>query len=116
MFWFKKKEKDINKEVCKFCSKKIEASNSYLIYRFIVVTEVKVHYIGMLSILNELGDYLMAKGFHLSASQVVLLRPDILKEFFMLKLTPEKVVYWVLSDTDICHQCFVDYKVKVPEI
>jgi hypothetical protein len=100
---------------CDFC-KKISFSN-YFIYIIEFRTNTNTYTIGILSIYEELGDFLMKKGIHLSASQVILLRPDITIEFLKYKYnTPtETVLQYFLTDAEICQNCFQEYKNEIPE-
>jgi len=61
-----------------------------------------------------LDDYLMQKCYHLSGSQVILLRPDILKEFFLHKFVPELPIFWYLCSHLVCSDCYVTYTKLVP--
>jgi len=110
-----KKVNDSKKDKCSYCKQDIKESEFYIIYRLFVVTNVQVHFIGLQKILNELGDFCMEKCYHLSASQIVLLRPDILKDFLEEKLGPEKVIYTFLQEFQICKKCFEEYKTIIPE-
>jgi hypothetical protein len=102
-------------EQCKYCQEKLEKKDFYIIYRLLVATNVQLHFIGITKLLDELGDYIMHKGYHLSASQIVLLRPDILKAFLTKKMFPEIPVFWFLQEYEICNDCMKEYIKLIPE-
>ena len=76
-------------EKCFNCSKTLNNKKVYILYSLIVNTNVRSHFIGLLKLIEGLADHLMDKYIHLSASQVILLRPDILEEYLVMKLKPE---------------------------
>lgn len=100
--------------VCKYCDETVEDNKFYNIYRMAIATDKQMHYIGLKKLLDELGDYLMQKGYHISAAQTILLRPDILKDFFMIKLENEKPIFWFLQEHEICYDCYKNYSHLVP--
>jgi len=106
----------IEKERCNYCSNDFPINELYIIYRLLVSTDTQTHTIGLIKLLNELSDYLMNKSYHLSASQVVLLRPDILKDFLAKKYFPEKIIFYMLQESEICTDCYLSYKEYVPLI
>ena len=93
-------------EKCKYCDKEITNHEFYYIYRMLVATDKQLHYIGIQKLLNELGDFAMNKSYHLSASQILLLRPDVVKCFLSEKLQGEKPLFWFLQEAEICYECF----------
>lgn len=112
-----KQVKDTNTDpTCQYCPKVLEEGNFYLIYNLAVATNIEMKYIGLQLLLKELADYAMKKGYHLSASQIVLLRPDILKDFLNLKYKPEKIIFFDLQEHEICLDCYKQGYVKhIPE-
>jgi len=100
---------------CTCCKDKLEDFQFYLIYRLIVATNNNTYHIGIVKLLEELSDYAMKCGYHLSGSQIVLLRPDIMKDFLDQKFKPDKSLFWFLIEDEICHKCYKDtYKDLVP--
>ena len=100
---------------CDFCNK-IKINKTYFVYRIDFTTNKSKYNIGILAICNDLGDYLMQRGIHLSATQVILLRPDMMLEFLRRKYnTPtETVKEYTLTEAEICHNCYEDYTEHVP--
>jgi len=99
--------------ICDFCN---EESNSIgnTIYQLVVITDKFTHQYGLKILLEDLNDFLFKKGIHLSASQVVLLRPDILKDFLMSRFPQEQIDDFVLDESFICSSCFEDWKKEIP--
>ena len=61
---------------CDFCQK-LKVNKTHFIYRLDFSTNQSDYNIGILAVSNELSDWLMEQGYYLSATQVILLRPDI---------------------------------------
>lgn len=102
-------------ETCKYCDKSLSKNEFYYIYRLLVATDVQLHYIGMQKLLDELSQFAMDKSYHLSASQILLLRPDVVKCFLSQKLQGEKPLFWFLQESEICYECFEEhYTNQVP--
>lgn len=102
-------------ERCKFCNKLLINNNFYIIYKLVIVTNTQYYVIGVEKILDDLSDFLMERGVHLSASQVILLRPDILKTFLNKKYYPEEVILWFLNENETCLSCFARFSSLIPE-
>ena len=102
-------------DTCKGCQKSIVNKKIYIVYNVIVASNIQLRCFVLKSILEDLDDYAMSKGYHLSASQIILLRPDLFKEFLETILHPEEVYYWFLLENELCYDCFEKYKIKVPE-
>jgi hypothetical protein len=102
---------------CEFCNK-VKLDGTYWIYRLSFRTNRCENYsVGILNIADELGDYLIKRGSHLSATQVMLLRPDITLDFLKKKYdnSEEKVLDYGLWEAEICKACFKEYIKEVPE-
>ena len=102
--------------ICDFCHK-IKINNTYYVYNIGFWTNIKSYSVGILHISEELGDFLMQRGSHLSATQVILLRPDIMLEFLRKKYNKEHetVINFSLNEAEICSNCFKEYNESVPE-
>ena len=101
-------KKDEMVETCKYCDKTLEKNEFYYIYRLLVATDKQLHHIGLQKVLDELGNFAMEHSYHLSASQILLLRPDVVKAFLSKKLQGEKPLFWFLQESEICYKCFED--------
>ena len=100
---------------CKYCDKALSNNEFYYIYRLLVTTDKQLHYIGIQKLLEELSNFAMSKGYHLSASEILLLRPDVVKCFLSQKLQGEKPLFWFLQESEICEECFSrDYVNIIP--
>jgi hypothetical protein len=107
---------DKQENVCDYCKQAVKKNNFYLIYRLLVVTDEHNYYVGLLKILDEMGNWLMKRGTHLSATQVLIMRPDIVKEFLDDKFgEDEEVRFWSLGESIICSKCYSEYIKMVPE-
>jgi len=100
--------------LCKCCDKIVECEEVYNIYCVMVQTNAELYYIGLLNLFEKLNDYLMSKNYHLSGSQIILLRPDVVKEYLEQKFEGEKVTEWYLEGYRICEDCFKEYIALTP--
>ena len=102
--------------LCEACAKSVNEGEFYFIYRLSVITEAKEYEIGIKKLLSEFSEYLMQKGSHLSASEIILLRPDIVQEFLVQKYKDDIIVCWYFKEFAICYECYDEYKTLVPLI
>jgi hypothetical protein len=99
-----------DKEIlCKCCNEIVEVEEVYNVYCIMVHTDKQSYYIGLFNLFEKLGDYLMSKHYHLSASQIILLRPDVVSEYLRQKFEGEKVIEWYIEGYRICEECFGEY-------
>ena len=103
-------------EKCYTCDEQIEEGKFYLAYSVQIGTDKQMHVVGIKRVLEELADYLMQVNIHLSASQVLLLRPDVMKVFWEEKYPGEKLILWYLKECYICYECFESWKQLIPLI
>jgi len=99
--------------VCNFCSTD-EKCTVFSVSKVLVLVKGRSIEIGLLTLLKELNRYVLEKCYHLSASEIVLLRPDILVEFLTNKYN-EQIISYSFAENRICENCFSKYKVLVPE-
>lgn len=111
------------KLMCNYCNQKTSIKNFLPIYRLLVNTKdkksffkmgIRTYKYGLTKFFSDLGAYAMKKGYHLSSSQIVLLRTDILKEFLTERYNPETVVDWGFEVERVCTGCYEKYKELVP--
>jgi hypothetical protein len=98
---------------CEYCEQEISNKDYYYIYCLVVETKEEVHFVGLDTLIKNLSNYLMEKRCHLSASQIILLRPDILKEYLKTLVTKE-IERFYLKAYIVCYECFEQYKELVP--
>jgi len=100
---------------CDFCQK--ININTYPIYRLGLRTNLGEFTIGILNINDEFSDFLMKKNYYISATQALLLRPDIVIDYLKQKYNTdtEHVLEHNLIEAQICKTCFKHYKEEVPE-
>lgn len=98
--------------ICHFCLK--FKNPVFCIHKIVLQTNKNRYEIGLQILLEKLGNWLIEKYYHLSASEIVLLRPDILLEFFKEYKSPEKIYNWIFKDCFVCEDCFKDYAKQVP--
>lgn len=105
-----------NIEKCKFCCEEIEENSKiYIIYKIVVKTNRQVYIFPMQDMFKSLNTYCMAKGLHLSSSQIILLRQDIFEDFLKEKMFPEEVEMWFLMENECCPECWSKYIQNIPE-
>ena len=108
-------EVKIPNNVCENCNRKISAKDLYVIYKVVVISKDECTVINMPTLVNELNDWVSENCYHLSATQIILLRPDLLKVFLNKKFYPDEIQFWYLVDTEICNICYNAYVQLVPE-
>lgn len=96
---------------CSFC---FVNSSTYSIYKVVLNTSKSRYEIGILTLLEKMEDWVYEKMYHLSASQILLLRPDLVYEFFEQYKPNEKIVKWDFVGFAVCSKCFESYKSCVP--
>ena len=96
---------------CSFC---LLNKSNYSIYKIQLKTSKSQYEIGLLTLLEQIEDWIYQKMYHLSASQILLLRPDIVYEYFEQYKPNEKILKWDFVGYEVCKQCFENYKPCVP--
>lgn len=98
-------------KICSFCLKSL---SNYSIYKITLKTSKATYEIGILTLLEKIEDWIFQRMYHLSASQILLLRPDLIYEFFEQYKPNEKIVEWNFIGYEVCKKCFESYKSCVP--
>jgi len=107
------KEKAEDKIQCDFCKKKKD-SVFFSLSKLLIMTDKRVFETGLLSLVKDLNKYTIKKCIHLSGSEIILLRPDILVDFLQ-RHYKEAIVSYSFKSYKICSDCFEKYKPLVPE-
>lgn len=107
--------KDFPDNICEQCGRKVTHKELYVTYKVIVVTNIQYYFVDMKHLIDELGDFTVEKGYHISASQIILLRPDLLKNYLSKKFYPEEIIFWFLCEKEVCDTCFEKQKLLIPE-
>lgn len=97
---------------CDFCS---GLNKTYQCFSLVVYTNQDVYSWGMLAILKKMSQWCIDRMFHLSPSEIILLRPDILQEFLEQNYKDEIIRRWLMSPSWVCLECIKTVKQKVPE-
>jgi hypothetical protein len=98
--------------ICGFCYS--HRNEMFCVYKVILHTDKAICEFGIQSLLNHLDDWLLKKFYHLSASQILLLRPDIVLEFFKDFRPNDRIICWFFLDNLICKDCYSHYAEHVP--
>ena len=106
-----------NVGLCNFCNGIIVKKQKYYIYRLGFRTATEAYTIGIMKVCEELSNELVKKGVHLSATQVILLRPDITLEFLKSKYNKPnaEILEYKLIEAEACEKCYANYVQEVPE-
>ena len=100
--------------ICSQCEEEIKEGEYYLIFQLVANTPEKQYTIGLNTVLSELNEYILNKFYHLSASEIILLRPDIVLEFLRERYEKE-IINWELKIDYICRgECYEVYKEVMP--
>jgi len=98
-------------KICNFCYIR---QSQYTLYKIILHTDKGIYEMGIVTTLNKMEDWIFKKMYHLSASQILLLRPDLVREFFVDYKLGEEIKSWFFEEHFICIECYKDYKSQVP--
>ena len=104
----------MNKYICEFCEGDVKDNQFYYVYAYVLETNKDKYYMGLQKLTTDVADYMMDKPVHLSAGQIILFRPDIMKVFLETKRPDEKVLQFYLQKYVICYECYEEYDKKVP--
>jgi len=98
--------------LCQFCyaSQKI----AYYLYKIVIKTDKRTFEVGLVKLMNDINAWAMKKMLHLSASQLLLLRPDIINKYFQETYYKHKLLSWYFKEYVICKECYKDYAKNVP--
>lgn len=92
---------------CLSCKKSV--LKSITVYDFIyVVDEKEIYTIGIKKLLDSLNTYAFNKGYHLSGSELLLLRHDIVKQYFK-EIRLKNVTRMGLKPSQMCKSCHEVY-------
>ena len=102
---------------CEFCKKLSVGKDIYTIYRIGFTTNRNFYTVGVLEVIDELNKYVFDKGYHLSSTQVILLRPDILITYLRKRYNKENemVTDCSLFQAEACNKCYEEYKQEIPD-
>ena len=103
-------------KLCDFC-KKLK-KNNYNVYQVGFQTDNgHTYYIGVVNLERKMSQYLFDRGCHLSATQIILLRPDLLHDYLSnnYNTNNETIEKTFLQEVVICEDCYKRYIEQVPE-
>jgi hypothetical protein len=103
------------KNTCSFCNYNV-SDELLTVYSVVVITDKNVYRVGVPRMLEDLENFLRDKYYHLTASQILLLRPDVVKSFMVaqFKEKGEVVTGWTFSADLVCGKCFKIWERNVP--
>ncbi len=102
------------KPTCHFCGTTTDTQYFYL-YKFVLQTNRATSEMGLLAIFEQMNKWILDKMFYLSASEIILMRPDLVNDFLGWYKPDEVVKSWYFTNFAICTKCYETYKTKVPE-
>ena len=102
-----------NKLLCNFCFDL--KPKTYSLYKVIIHTDRGIYSMGLLKFLELMSEWAMKKMYHISASQILLMRPDLVNEFIKKFKPMDKLYTWFFKEHTICESCFEQYKEHIPE-
>ena len=100
---------------CVICKSK--ELSPYSLYEFSYVVNNKIlHEVGIKKIIEDLDLYAFRKGYHLSGSQILLLRQDILEAFILEDRVGKKnkISNMKLTPARVCNEHFLEYCSVIP--
>ena len=109
--WALIRKRGLRMKFCNFC---LIRQSQYTLYKIVLETDKRIYEMGIASLLEKMEDWIFKKMHHLSASQILLLRPDLVHEFFEDYKHGERIKSWFFEEYFICSECYKDYKNHVP--
>lgn len=107
------------KHKCAGCGKNLfgkDNANVWGVYAIVLATPDDVYTTTLLELKEPLSNWIMERGYHLSASEVMLFRPDVFKEFLAehFGIIFDEIAIFSLKIQHLCDDCFKIYKKLVP--
>ena len=99
--------------ICSFCHQRPK-STIYAVYKFIVYGRDNVYVIGLKTLLEGLGKWAMEQMYHLSASEILLLRPDITLKYLKEIKPLDEIKGFSFQENKICQSCYLNYAEAIP--
>jgi len=96
---------------CIKCQKELPNFENFIQILF-VVTDKQIIYINTELVLDYVNFYLEEHPSHLSASEILLVRTDIVTE--VLKLYYSELKYWGFTTIEVCEECYKIYAKDCP--
>jgi hypothetical protein len=97
-------------QMCDFC--KEPASEVYFVYKMVVFADNYIE-IGLLTLFQEMDKWIFKNLYHLSPSEIIILRPDLVVRF-LEEFLKKQVVLWFLKPHATCGKCYESYKQEIP--
>ena len=101
-------------DTCVFCKK--NKPLKYCLTRIVLRTNKQTQEFGIRALTDGMYPWLFKNACHLSATEVILLRPDLLIAYFSYLKPKEKVLNWYFKEYYTCKECYEEYKESVPVI
>ncbi len=101
------------KTTCDFCGEK--EKEVYCLYKFIYQTDKSMYDIGLVKLRDMMDEWILQKLYHLSPTEMLLLRPDLVNEFLKWYNPKEDLITWYFSNYKMCPTCYEEYKNNIPE-
>lgn len=101
---------DLDK-ICRFCGKLLN-KNIHIIDEIYIVSNDDIEVIRIDKFKELLDNWASKKYYHLSATELILLRPDIVTNFIR-EYIQDKDAVWFGRPLLICDQCYNDIWIKL---
>ena len=92
---------------CEYCGRWIEKTDLVIINEIHILTKDDIKMLRIDDFLNQLQNWCDKKMYHLSASQIMLLRPDIVGEFAREMTNDDGI--WLIHPLTFCQSCYNKY-------
>ena len=100
-------------DTCFVCLKTHKEPKNRYVYQLVLKTSTTSKSYGVLYIAEKLNEWLMTKHYHLSSTQIILLRPDVF-EVFLNQVFKTKFTSWGFEAVPICDECYIKYVKLIP--
>jgi len=100
-----------DKLTCIKCQKELLELEQF-IYLLFIVTDKQILYVYPEIVINYINKYLVKNPSHLSASELMILRTDIVAN--ILKIDYPNLKYWGFTTLEVCNECYEIYKQAQP--
>lgn len=105
--------KTTNTIICDFCGS--TKNDIFYLYKFQFATSRSIYEVGLIAIFELMNKWILEKLYHLSPSEILLLRPDLVNEFLQWHKPDEDIKNWYFTNYRMCTSCYQSYKQNVPE-
>ena len=97
---------------CENCDTLLNERKFFVISRVEIIAQEGIKEMKIDKFVEELEKWAFSKYYHVSASQIILFRPDIVTKF--IKEKEGETTFWFIKPIYLCEKCYEKWKTKHP--